>query len=238
MPNRADTSLGGDRGAFPETAWSVVARLGTPGSYREAIERLCTRYWKPVYRYIRLAWAKSNEDAKDLAQAFFTWILEDEVLRKYAPERGGFRRYLKVVLKGFLGHQEEARQRLKRGGGVKIVALETAVDEPVAEPDPEKAFDQAWLNDVVRQSMDRVREAFASSGRGNQWKAFEAYDLTAGEPPTYAELAARLDVKATDVRNWLFAVREAVRDAIRAELAETTSSESELDDEWRELFGA
>jgi RNA polymerase sigma-70 factor (ECF subfamily) len=235
--NSNDTSLGGEPGAFPETAWSVVARLHATGGYRDAIERLCVRTWKPVYRYVRVAWAKSNDDAKDLTQAFFAWLLEDEILRRYAPDRGGFRAYLKVVLKGFLGHEQEARQRLKRGGGVKIVALEAAVDEPSDGSDPEKAFDKAWLNDVVRAAMDRVRSAFLSDGREAQWQAFEAYDLTAAEPPTYAALAERWQVKPTDVRNWLFNVREAVRAAIRGELAETTSTAAELEEEWRELFG-
>jgi RNA polymerase sigma-70 factor (ECF subfamily) len=232
-----DTSLGGEQAAFPETAWSVIARLRTTGGYREAIERLCVRYWKPVYRYVRLAWAKSNDDAKDLTQAFFAWLLEDEILRRYAPERGGFRAFLKVVLKGFLGHEEEARQRLKRGGGVKIVGMDAIGDEAAGESDPEKAFDKAWLNDVVRGAMDRVRSGFTTDGRESQWLAFEAYDLTAAEPPTYAALGERWGVKPTDIRNWLFNVREAVRAAIRAELAETTSTPAELEEEWQELFG-
>ncbi len=234
----ADTSLGGQRGAFPDTQWSLVARLGASATheYRSGLEALCSLYWKPVYVYVRIAWAKSNEDAKDLAQAFFLWLAEGEPLRKYAPERGGFRPYLKLLLKRFVGHQVEALQRLKRGGGAKLVPIDE-MQVPAGE-DPERAFDRAWLNEIVTTAIERVRTRFASSGRGPQFSAFEEYDLRPQtEQPSYGDLAAKHGVKPGDVRNWLFAAREAVREEIRAELAQVTGDPEELEEEYRALFG-
>src|SRR5258706_11610025 len=97
--NAGDTSLGGDHKRFPETTWSLVSKLRTPGEGpdRAGLETLCHRYWKPVYRYVRMAWAKSNDEAKDLVQAFFLWLLEGDALAKYEPGRGSFRGYLKLL---------------------------------------------------------------------------------------------------------------------------------------------
>jgi DNA-directed RNA polymerase specialized sigma24 family protein len=43
---------------------------------QRAYESLILAYWKPVYKTVRLKWNKSNEDAKDLTQAFFTRAME------------------------------------------------------------------------------------------------------------------------------------------------------------------
>ena len=68
--------------AFPETTVGVLGEF-TRGP--EGLGRVCSKYWKPVYAYVRAAWAKSNEDAKDLTQAFFLWLLEERVLEQFDP---------------------------------------------------------------------------------------------------------------------------------------------------------
>src|SRR5262245_53975881 len=114
-----DTSLGGRPGSFPNTPWSLVARFGASqtAESRRTVEELCRKYWKPLYQFIRIARGRSNEDAKDLVQAFFLWLMEGDALAKFSPERGGFRGYLKMLLKQFVFHQDEHLGRLKRGGG-------------------------------------------------------------------------------------------------------------------------
>ena len=51
------------------------------------------RLRKPVYKYIRLRWGKSNEDAKDLTQAFFTRALEKDFFASYDPAQAAFRTF-------------------------------------------------------------------------------------------------------------------------------------------------
>ena len=123
-----ETSLGGKGQAFPSTMWGMVSRIrgSNETQQREGLEELSRRYWKPIYRYVRIAWAKSNEDAKDLTQAFLLWLMEGEPLRKYEKDRGKLRTYLKVLLKGFVRDRQKALQRLKRGGNVKIIDLDWA----------------------------------------------------------------------------------------------------------------
>lgn len=240
-----DTSLGGAQREFPQTLWDVLSRArdSDAGVRREGLEDLCRQYWKPVYHYVRVAWAKSNEDAKDLTQAFFLWLTEGETLRRYKPERASFRAYLKGLLKHFVQHQEDAMRRLKRGGGVKILELDGALPlkELIADPagaDPEKAFDGAWRTALVAGALARVRERLRSRGRDIQFHVYEAYELLppAGRP-TYADLARRFGLKEKDVDNHLLAVREEVRSEVRREIGRLTVDRDDLEREWNALFG-
>ncbi len=243
-----DSQLDPEGRAFPVTSWSLIAGVkdSSPEARKEALESLCRRYWKPVYHFVKRAWSKSHDDAKDLTQAFFLQILDGGALRKYSPERGGFRAYLKVLLRGFAADQHDAMTALKRGGGVKILALDAdaaAIREVVPDAQaqsPEKIFDWAWKKEILERAVERARQWFAEGGRSVQFRAFEEYDLLPGpgDRPTYAAVAGTLGVSESDVRNYLFAVRERMRTEIRAELAHTVTDLRQLDDEWADLFGA
>lgn len=236
-----DTTLGGADRAFPETTLGFAGALGGPA----ALATLCTRYWKPVYSYIRVAWAKSNEDAKDLTQEFFAELLEGDALRRYEPARGGFRAYLKVLLRRFVGHDERDRRRLKRGGGARTVSLDGDAPElpelraDAAAADPEKVFERVWLEDLVQQSIARVRDRAGRSGKDSRFRVYEAFAFDAGpERPSYADLAARFGMSVGEVEKSLYLVREEIRDELRAALARSAGSDRELDDEWKRLLGS
>ncbi len=110
---------------FPTTQWSVVlaARGQTGAEAREALESLCTAYWYPLYAYTR-SQGNDPETARDLTQAFFTHLLERELLQPVDPAKGRFRAFLLASLKNFLSHERERAQALKRGGGVPTLAMD------------------------------------------------------------------------------------------------------------------
>lgn len=241
-----DTSLGGEGDRFPETTGDIRSMLGQPAPAldRAHLELLCSRYWKPVYAYVRIAWSKGNEDAKDLTQAFFLWLMEGETLQRYDAARGGFRAYLKVLLKRFVGHEERALKRLKRGGDLRIFSIEGETpglrDLPSGPEaaDPDKAFEKVWLDQILRGAVDRVRERWAAGGKEQRFKVYEAFTTPPkAERPSYKDLAATFALKQSDVENYLFAIREAIRAEVRTALLQVTASPQEFDDEWKRLFG-
>ena len=160
----ADPSSIAGGGEFPVTSWSLIVRLqGSSDDQRaRALETLCRRYWKPVCHFIRRAWAKTPDDAKDLTQAFFLQLLEGDALRRYSPDRGGFRTYLKVILRGFAADQRDAMLALKRGGGARVFTLDddgAPLRDIVADPSaasPEQAFDWQWKKEILERAIERA----------------------------------------------------------------------------------
>lgn len=231
-----NTDLGGPRKDFPLTTANFLRQLRDPGAQarKAVLEMLAERYWKAVYHFLRMTYGKGNEDAKDLAQAFFTWLLERELLLKYDPARSSFRTFLKGILRNFAGNEHQALQRLKRGGAVRVVPLDAAELDLEGATDPEKAFDTVFLKDVVARAVERVRARYQSGRRIIPFLAFQEVHLSkAQKTPTYAEVAKRLGVKEGDVRNWLHEVREAVREEVKAEFE---GDGDELPDEVAGLF--
>ena len=235
--------MAGPARSFPTTHGSWIEDLGSPRTYRRALDLVCERYWKPIYWYVRFTGGRTNEESKDLTQAFLLGLLEDEALRGYDPQKGRFRPYLKVLLKRFLGHEEEAKRRQKRGGGVRVLALDDpsfpgdAVPDP-ASADPERAFDRRWAIELARAAIDRVRERLGRQGRSDKFEAYALVDLCRAEAvPSYREVAERLGVGEHDVRNSLRDVRALIREEIRGDLAETVGRPEDLEAEWHELFG-
>src|SRR5207247_9034821 len=100
-------------------------------------------------------------------------------------------------------------------------------------------FVRAGRSELSGQAVERVRARLTSSGRSLQLRVFEEYVIEPdhGLRPTYEQLAGRLGLKETDISNHLFAVREQIREEIRAELKETTSTAQEFQEEWIALFG-
>jgi RNA polymerase sigma-70 factor (ECF subfamily) len=238
----ARTSLGGPAAEFPRTTLALVDRLRDPAGSdgRQAFDELCRRYWKPVYCFIRAAWAKGNEDAKDLCQDFFAWLLEKDLLARYRRERASFRTYLKVQLRGFVADHHKAASRQKRGGDVRIVgwgdgeeSLERFVRDSQAT-DPETLFDRAWLMAIVEHAVEVVH----SGTPAERFRVFEEIDLAAGaERPTYAVVAERLGIPESQVRDTLAAVRRSLREELRAELLRQTRDPDEFQEEWNAFLG-
>jgi RNA polymerase sigma-70 factor (ECF subfamily) len=240
MPEQ-DTSIGGPTRDFLRTSWGLVSGFtsGNEQETRKALGRLAERFWKPVYLYIRMSWKRSNDDAKDLTQGFFAWLLEKEALARYDPSRGSFRTFLRTVLKNFLRHEKEAREALRRGGAVSRLPPEAALEALAApsEGDPERAFDRTWAGEILSRALAATRDSYEREGKGTPWRAYELYELAPGaSPPTYAGIARELGVKESDVRNHIHAVRRDLKRRIFDELSETVTSPDQLGEEWNDLL--
>ena len=232
-------------GDFPATSWSLV--LGVQASAtqerRRALDGLCRRYWKPIYTFARRAWSKSHEEAEELCQAFFVWLLEKEPLDQYQPDSRGFRPYLKMLIRRFEANRHDALNAWKRGGRVKFVSIDGG-PEPILKflPDfesrtPEEASDLAYVNSIMEPAIDRTRAWFQNAKRELQFRVFEACVFAPGEKPTYADLAARFGVTTAAVRNYIHEVRERLRTELRQELSNTVADPEQLEEEWKALFG-
>src|SRR5271165_5110647 len=145
----ADTQIGGPNARFPDTHPSAISAAVSDDAEgrRPGQEALVAAYWKPVYRYIRLRWRCSNEDAKDLTQGFFTAAIEKDFFKGYDAQKGSFRTFLRVCLDRFLANARKFAMRQKRSGELAAVDAES----------PEEIFEREFTRSVFEDAVEELR---------------------------------------------------------------------------------
>lgn len=223
----------------------MVFAAGNPSDSegRRQLERLVTRYWKPVYHYIRRTWSKSNEDGKDLTQAFFVRLLEGGDLHRITPEQGSLRAYLKTALSHFLIDQKRFDTAAKRGGDKAPLTLEPSMLEEVATRDgttPDQAFDKEWAATCISDAVHQLDADLQAEGREVHARVFRAYYLIDGASParegetsTYPAVAEQLGLKPHDVKNYLIYARHRLRTILEEKTRQLTTSEADAASELR-----
>ena len=105
-------------GRFPTTQWSrVVTAAGRDAAEaREALAGLCQAYWYPLYAYVRHR-GYAPEQAQDLTQDFFAYVLERDLIAKADPARGRFRSFLRTVCARHLADRPRPGERGQAGRG-------------------------------------------------------------------------------------------------------------------------
>lgn len=251
-----DTSIGRGRDRFPSTRWSrlVESPRGSGESGGDAAgdaplreadgTELAARYWRPVYAYVRRRWSRNNEDAKDLTQSFFVWMLEHDFVQQADPARGRFRAFLRTALERFLTDDQRGRKRRKRGGDRVHVELPGADDADLLamlQDDkavgPVEALDEEWRRTVLAQALELLRDEMKASGKATSFAVFEDYFLDDSDTLDYARVAERHGISKVDVSNALARTKRAYRAWIRRVVADTVKGADELEEELAWLYG-
>jgi RNA polymerase sigma factor (sigma-70 family) len=243
-----DTLIGGSREQFPATRWSAIVAMRSEdvAERTRSFELLIAAYWKPVYKYLRLKWSKSNEDAKDLTQSFFTQVLEKSYFQNYDPAKARFRTFLRACLDHYVSNEEKAAQRQKRGGGAQILSLnfESAEGElahtGVADRENlEEVFEREWLRSLFDLALASLRTECEDRGKNVHFQLFARYDLdeSAGASLSYEQLANEFGLSVSNVTNYLAYVRRAFRRILLEKLRELTASDEEFREEARVALG-
>jgi RNA polymerase sigma factor (sigma-70 family) len=227
---------------FPTTRRSIVLALSSADATERtrAFDTLVACYWRPLYKYARVAWRRSREDAEDLTQAFFTRAFEKESLASYDAAKASFRTFLRLLFDRFVSNEWKAGQRIKRGGGEVHLDFESAEAEIGREPGtltPEEYFQREWVRSVFAFAVERLRERCESEGKQAHFAIFELYDLDEDRGVTYRELATRFGIAETQVTNYLAATRRRFREIVLDALREVTATEEEFRNEARALLG-
>jgi DNA-directed RNA polymerase specialized sigma24 family protein len=227
---------------FATTHWSVVlAAAGTssPGS-DGALERLCRTYWYPLYAFIRRKGDGAHE-AEDLTQGFFARFLARRDLEDVAREKGRFRTFLLCAVDHYLANEWDKTRRLKRGGGLAFLPLETAQAEerygqaPADAGTPERVFDRRWAETMLEVVLARLRAEYADAGKDSRFEVLKAFLLGEPEAEGYGAVAARLGMTAPGVKSAVHRMRGRFRDLFREEIAHTVATRAEIDEELRYL---
>ena len=227
-------------GRFKTTRWTLV--LQAKDRHPAALNDLCEAYWGPLYLYVRRK-GRSAEDARDIAQDFFAYLLEKAVVEKAARDRGRFRSFLIGVLEKYLANEHRKAVALKRGGGSLPFSLDFAREErvgsmsPADSSTPLDAYNRAWALAVMRRAFEAFRGESVKTQPEDHVEALVAHLQGPADDQTNGALAARLGRTPGEVKHLLTRSRQRLRELILDQLRETVETEADVQEEVRELFG-
>lgn len=235
-----DTVLGGTGRGFPATHWSLIleGQEGNGAARARAWQSLAEGYWKPVFAYVQARWKKTREDAEDLTQDFFLWMMESDLLSRADFRKGRFRSFVQVSLRHFLCNVRDKDFARKRGAGRAALSIENGMTETIAvvERTPEEAFDEAWRNEILAQGAVILERAYGEEGKEAYYFVFRDYYLNRRAGTTYQVLAQRLGLSAGDVSNYLISARARYRQIVKDIVAQTVGTSEEWEREFSDLF--
>jgi RNA polymerase sigma-70 factor (ECF subfamily) len=236
--NRPTTSFRANAD-FLATRWSVVLAAGgdqASSRTRQALEQLIRAYWFPLYAYLRRQGRPAGQ-AEDLVQEFLMRLLERKDLARVDRAKGRFRSFLLACLKHFLANEHDKAQALKRGGGVRVIALD-ALDaearyalEPADKMTPERLFDRRWALAVLDQVLNRLREEYVSAGKEPFYETVKDCLVPDRDRLSYSQIAQRLAMTPGALKVAVHRMRRRYRELLRDEIAQTVDSPGQIDDE-------
>jgi len=233
---------------FPSTRWSVVLAAGRsqaePEISEAALAELCRTYWAPLYSFVR-GRGHTVHDAQDLTQSFFAHLLKHKIYARVDRQKGKFRSFLLASLKNFLTHETNRARALKRGGGQDFLPLhEEQVEEAeslfrihATASSEDRLFDRSWAEAVLAAGLERLSAEYKGEFKEklfNELRIFVAGGVD--QLPTYVELTDRLGIVESTLRSHVTRLRARYLEALRAEVRRTVRTETEVDEELRELI--
>ncbi len=228
--------------AFATTHWSVVlAAQGESAAARNALEKLCRTYWRPLYVFVRRQ-GYGVEEAQDFTQGFFALFLERRDLDSVRKEKGRLRSYLLTSLKHFLANERERAKAIKRGEGQQLISLEELHDrarfdlEPAQTLTAEQIYERRWALTVLEQVLTRLGDEYLETGKAALFERLK--ELLADEPgrPSQAQVAAELGMTENAVKQAFHRLRERYRQTLREQIAHTVATPADIEDELRHLI--
>jgi RNA polymerase sigma factor (sigma-70 family) len=232
--------LSGQRAAFRTTHWSVVltAQEESPAA-REALEKLCRTYWRPICSFIRRQ-GFGLEEAKDITQGFFAQLLERRSFNAVRREKGRLRSYLLGALKYFLADEQRRAMAIKRGKGRRVIPLEELhADEPIEPADPvtsEMVYERRWALTVLERVFNRLKDEYQAANNAILFESLK--QLLPDEPgsPSQAQIAAQLGMTENAVKQAFYRFRQRYQSLLREEIAHTVATPGDIEDELRHLI--
>jgi DNA-directed RNA polymerase specialized sigma24 family protein len=234
----------GDPSVFPITHWTTVLTAGhnDPTKAGEAIEKLCAKYWYPIYAFTRWRRGADHHSAEDLTQAFFEHVLHTEAFKTVDREKGKFRSFLLASLTNFLSHERQHDRAAKRGGIYGPVSWDGLTPEEKyksEQPDcraPEEFFDRTWAATLFEQACLRLQEEYAARGKLDRFQELKPFITEMPDDGFFDQAALRLNMRPESVRVALHRLRRELGQCLRTEIAATIGRSEYVAEELRFLM--
>ncbi len=228
---------------FATTHWSLVLAAGARGSAEaeEALARLCTLYWYPVFAFVRRR-GHPVEEAQDLTQSFFARLIEKEDLAAADRDRGRFRTFLLTACQHFLLNERDRQLALKRGGGLVPIPIDIASAEERYQRSfshaetPERLYHRQWCLTMLAAVLDTLHDDYVAAGNEGLFERLRGFLTMDDAAGTHADAASDLGMTPAAVKVAVHRLRRRYRDALQRRIAETVDSDEAIDEEMRDLL--
>jgi RNA polymerase sigma factor (sigma-70 family) len=228
--------------AFATTHWSIVLTAqGESAAAREALEKLCRAYWRPLYAFVRQQGYR-HEEAEDLTQGFFAVLLERRDFDTLRAEKGRLRSYLLVSLKHFLSDERDRAMAVKRGKGRPLIPLDelrNGVEADVEPSDPltaERIYERRWALTLLDNVFGQLAGEYRKADKAALFDWLK--QLLPDEPgaPSQAEIALKMGMTENAVNQAFYRFRHRYQTLLREEIAHTVAMPKDVEDELRHLI--
>ncbi len=227
---------------FTTTHWSVVLEAqGESSAAKEALEKLCRAYWRPIHSFVRRQ-GVGLEEAEDMTQGFFAQLLERRSLDDVRKEKGRLRSYLLGAVKHFLADEQRRTMARKRGRGVRPIPLEEMrADEqmemePIHQMTPDMIYERRWASTLLDHVLCRLKDEYRQAGNGALFDCLK--QLLPDEPGalSQAKVALQLGMTENALRQAFHRFRQRYQSLLREEIAHTVAAPGDIEDELRHLI--
>ncbi len=240
------TDMGGTGGAFLTTHWSLIDNIrSSDDRNRDLIGLLLSRYWKPVYCYLRRK-GYGNEQAKDLTQGFFHEIvLGLDLIQRADQSKGRFRSFLLFALNQYLMNEERrqtAQKRIPRNRLISLDAVDTPVlPQSVVESNAEDSYHYAWVSALLDHVLSDVKRTCCQQGMETHWLVFRDRVvlpmLNNAARPSLPDVCRKHGVESEKkASNMIVTVKRRFQSILRQHVRSTVASDSQTDDELRQIM--
>jgi RNA polymerase sigma factor (sigma-70 family) len=230
---------------FVTTRWSLILEAQREPTLdgQPALAALCDLYWYPLYAYLRRR-GHHREEAEDLTQGYFAYLLEHRSLHRVDQARGRFRSFLLASLNHYVANDRDWHKAQKRGGAASHVSLDQdAADaryqaEPTDGWTPEKAFDRNWALTVLEHALDRARRHSEADGKRDLFEHLKGSLTGESLDASYRHIGDMLGMTEAAVKQAAHRLRRTFREQLYAEIASTVATPDDVDAELTYLISA
>jgi DNA-directed RNA polymerase specialized sigma24 family protein len=222
---------------FATTSWSLVMSATRNDDGGAALDRLCRRYWKPIYVFARRDGLRPT-DAEDATQEFFAHLLDRSLLKQAGEDRGSFRGFLFATFRNFLANRRRHASAQKRGGPPALNRVEIDELENIAttEMDPAAAYERVWAMCVTEAALKRLADEQAGTENLARFKGLRAFLTRPPGTEDYDRLVQQLGQPRNRIAVHLHRLTRRYAELIRSEVVDTLADPTTADTELRRLI--
>ena len=103
---------------------------------------------------------------------------------------------------------------------------------------PEKLFERSWALTVLTRAMDRLKAESAASGKQRLYDCLKVYLAAEKDAVPYRDVAGELNMTEGAVKVAVHRLRRRYRELVRDEIAQTVTTDAQVDEEIQDLFAA